>query len=119
MNKKLLKVRKKWPHKLLLKSQNENSLQRTIFISNFPFEVDNGEIKTRFTFFGKIRSIHRVLHQLTKRPKATTFIEFETIEGAEAAVFAAEIKHGLADSGIIMKGKPLTVFRAMDKTIAN
>lgn len=99
--------------------QNENSLQRTIFISNLPFEVDNEEIKTRFTFFGKIRSVHRVLHQLTKRPKGTAFIEFETIEGAEAAISAAEIKHGLADSGIIMKGRPLTVFRAMDKTAAN
>lgn len=99
--------------------QNENSLQRTIFISNLPFEVDNEEIKTRFTFFGKIKSVHRVLHQLTKRPKGTAFVEFETIEGAEAAISAAEIKHGLADSGIIMKGRPLTVFRAMDKTTAN
>jgi len=99
--------------------QNENSLQRTIFISNLPFEVDNEEIKTRFMFFGKIKSVHRVLHQLTKRPKGTAFIEYETIEGAEAAISAAEIKHGLADSGIIMKGRPLTVFRAMDKTTAN
>ena len=112
-------MRKKWSCKLLLKSQNENSLQRTIFISNFPFEVDNEEIKTRFTFFGKIRYVHHVLHQLTKRQKRTTFIEFETIEGTEAVVSTAVIKHGLVDSRIIIKGKPLTVFSAMDKTTTN
>ena len=91
-------MRKKWLHKLLLKSQNEISLQRTIFISNFPFEVDNEEIKKSLTFFGKIRYVHCVLHQLTKRPKGTTFIEFETIEGAEVVVSTAEIKNGLGDS---------------------
>eukprot|EP01018_Ginkgo_biloba_P026338 Gb_24677 [translate_table: standard] len=96
----------------------DDSLQRTIFISNLPFDIDSEEVKTRFSLFGKIKSFHPVLHRVTKRPKGTAFIEFETIETAEAAISAAAIRHGLADSGIVIKGRPLTVLRAVDRKTA-
>ncbi|GLJ26614.1 hypothetical protein SUGI_0517070 [Cryptomeria japonica] len=99
-------------------TQNNESLQKTVFISNLPFDIDSEEIKTRFSVFGKIKSVHHVLHQLTKRPKGTAFIEYETIEGAEASILAAETRQGLADSGITMKGRPLTILKAIDKTSA-
>ncbi|XP_057857790.1 uncharacterized protein LOC131066909 isoform X1 [Cryptomeria japonica] len=99
-------------------TQKDESLQKTIFISNLPFDINSDELKTRFSVFGKIKSVHRVLHQLTKRPKGTAFIEYETIEGAEASILAAETRQGLADSGITIKGRPLTILKAIDKTSA-
>ncbi|KAH9316193.1 hypothetical protein KI387_024820, partial [Taxus chinensis] len=100
-------------------ARKDESLQKSIFISNIPFDIDNEEMKMRFSVFGKIKSVHRVLHRLTKRPKGTAFLEYETIGEAEAAISAAEIRQGMVDSGITLKGRPLTVLKAIDKKSAD
>ncbi|KAJ6385956.1 hypothetical protein OIU77_029006 [Salix suchowensis] len=67
----------------------EDDLQRTVFISNLPFDVESGEVKQRFSAFGEVLSFVPVLHQVTKRPRGTGFLKFKTTDGATAAVSAA------------------------------
>lgn len=47
-------------------TEGEDELQRTVFISNLPFDVDNGEVKQRFAAFGEVQSFVPVLHKVTK-----------------------------------------------------
>ncbi|XP_020533459.1 RNA-binding protein 28 isoform X2 [Jatropha curcas] len=93
----------------------DDDLQRTVFISNIPFEIDNEEVKQRFSAFGKVKSFVPVLHQVTKRPRGTGFLKFETEDAATAAVSAANIASGL---GILLKGRQLKVLKALDKKAA-
>lgn len=44
----------------------EEDLQRTVFITNLPFECDNEEVKQRFSGFGEVEYFAPVLHQVTK-----------------------------------------------------
>lgn len=46
--------------------EGEDDLQRTVFISNLPFDVDNEEVKQRFSAFGEVQSFVPVLHPVTK-----------------------------------------------------
>ncbi|KAK2634833.1 hypothetical protein Ddye_029625 [Dipteronia dyeriana] len=51
-----------------------------------------------------------------RRPRGTGFLKFKTIEAANAAVSAANDASGF---GIILKGRQLTVFKALDKKSAH
>ncbi|CAL9072639.1 unnamed protein product [Musa textilis] len=92
--------------------KRDKDLDRTIFISNLPFEIDIEEVKERFSSFGKVQSFFPVLHKLTKRPRGTGFLIFDNPAAADAAISAANAALGL---GIIMKGRPLKVLKALDK----
>ncbi|XP_009399368.2 uncharacterized protein LOC103983805 isoform X1 [Musa acuminata AAA Group] len=92
--------------------KRDKDLDRTIFISNLPFEIDSEEVKERFSSFGKVQSFFPVLHKLTKRPRGTAFLIFDSPAAADAAISAANAALGL---GIIMKGRPLKVLKALDK----
>ncbi|XP_062214295.1 uncharacterized protein LOC133915232 [Phragmites australis] len=91
-------------------------LDRTIFISNLPFDISNEEVTVRFSVFGKVESFFPVLHKLTKRPRGTGFLKFSTAEAADAAVSAANAALGL---GIFIKSRALNVMKAMDKESAH
>ncbi|XP_006827040.2 RNA-binding protein 28 isoform X1 [Amborella trichopoda] len=91
-------------------------LKRTIFVSNLPFDVEGEHVKQQFSVFGKVRSYLVVLHPVTKRPKGTAFIKFETPEAADAAISTGNAETG---SGILMKGRRLTVLKALDKKSAH
>ncbi|RWR96059.1 RNA-binding protein 28 isoform X1 [Cinnamomum micranthum f. kanehirae] len=93
-------------------AEKENDLDKTIFISNLPFDIDNEEVKQRFSVFGEVQSFLPVLHQVTKRPKGTAFLKFATAAAADAAVLAANTSQG---SGILMKGRALNILKALDK----
>lgn len=47
-------------------SKKKEDLDRTIFISNLPFDISNEEVTVRFAVFGKVESFFPVLHKLTK-----------------------------------------------------
>lgn len=47
-------------------TDSEEELQRTVFISNLPFDIDNKEVKERFSAFGEVQSFIPVLHPVTK-----------------------------------------------------
>ncbi|XVF01054.1 hypothetical protein REPUB_Repub04eG0054600 [Reevesia pubescens] len=97
-------------------TDGEDELQRTIFISNLPFDTDNKEVKERFSGFGEVQSFFPVLHPVTKRPRGTGFLQFKTIDAASAAISAANAASGL---GIFLKGRQLKVLKALDRKSAH
>uniref|UniRef100_A0ACD5X5E4 Uncharacterized protein n=1 Tax=Avena sativa TaxID=4498 RepID=A0ACD5X5E4_AVESA len=96
--------------------KEDTSLDRTIFISNLPFDIKNEEVTERFSIFGKVQSFFPVLHKLTKRPRGTGFLKFSTPEAADAAVSAANAAPGL---GIFIRSRALNVKKALDKESAH
>lgn len=50
----------------ILKQTDEEDLKRTVYIGNLPFDIDNEEVKQRFSGFGEVLSFVPVLHQVTK-----------------------------------------------------
>ncbi|KAL2326435.1 hypothetical protein Fmac_025493 [Flemingia macrophylla] len=96
--------------------ETEDDLQRTVFISNLPFECDNEEVKQRFSGFGEVEYFVPVLHQVTKRPRGTGFLKFKTAEAANTAISTASSASGM---GMLLKGRPLKVLKALDKKSAH
>lgn len=96
-------------------TEGEDELQRTIFISNLPFEIDREEVKDRFSAFGKVESFFPVLHHVTKRPRGTGFLKFKTEEAADAAISVANAAAGL---GVLLKGRQLKIMKALDRNAA-
>lgn len=94
----------------------EDDLTKTIFISNLPFDLDNEEVKQRFSAFGEVQSFFPVLHPVTRRPRGTGFLNFSTADAADAAVAAA---NAAPDLGIFLKGRQLKVLKALDKKTAH
>ncbi|CAL9147455.1 unnamed protein product [Musa hybrid cultivar] len=66
--------------------KRDKDLDRIIFISNLPFEIDSEEVKERFSSFGKVQSFFPVLHKLTI---GTAFSTFDSPAVADAAISAA------------------------------
>ena len=54
-------------------AEKENDLDKMIFISNLPFDIDNEEVKQRFSVFGEVQSFLPVLHQVTKYVNVASF----------------------------------------------
>ncbi|KAA0033796.1 RNA-binding protein 28 [Cucumis melo var. makuwa] len=100
----------------ILKQTDEDDLKRTVYIGNLPFDIDNEEVKQRFSGFGEVLSFVPVLHQVTKRPKGTGFLKFKTADAANAAVSSANAASGV---GIFLKGRQLKVLNALDKKSAH
>ncbi|XP_059656747.1 uncharacterized protein LOC132303489 [Cornus florida] len=96
--------------------EGEDDLRRTIFIRNLPFDIDNEEVKQRFSGFGEVQSFVPVLHQVTKRPRGTGFLKFKTVDAIDAAFSAANDAAGL---GIFLRGRQLKVLKALDKKSAH
>ncbi|KAG8364347.1 hypothetical protein BUALT_Bualt19G0119400 [Buddleja alternifolia] len=96
--------------------EEEEELQRTIFISNLPFDINNEEVKQRFSAFGEVESFIPVLHQVTKRPRGTGFLKFTTTDAVNAAFSAANTGAGL---GILIKGRQLKVLKTLNKKAAH
>nr|GEW22314.1 RNA-binding protein 28 [Tanacetum cinerariifolium] len=96
--------------------ETEEEMQRTLFISNLPFDITSEEVKQRFAGFGEIQSFFLVLHPITKRPRGTGFLKFKTLDAADAAFSAATSVAGL---GIILKGRQLKLLKALNKKEAH
>ncbi|KAL3515132.1 hypothetical protein ACH5RR_022034 [Cinchona calisaya] len=97
-------------------TERQEELQRTIFISNLPFDISNEEVKQRFAAFGEIEFFVPVLHRVTKRPRGTGFLKFNTTDSADAAVSAANAGGG--GLGVLLKGRQLKILKALDKEAA-
>ncbi|KAK1320779.1 hypothetical protein QJS10_CPA03g00720 [Acorus calamus] len=96
-------------------TMKSDDLERTIFISNIPFDVEHEEVKKRFSVFGKVQSYFPVLHPVTKRPKGSAFLKFDTTVAVDNAVSA----HASPELRISLNGRPLTVLKALDKETAH
>ncbi|XP_030450451.2 uncharacterized protein LOC115672693 isoform X1 [Syzygium oleosum] len=97
-------------------TDTDDDLLRTIFINNLPFDVDTEEVKQRFSGFGDVQSFVPVLHKITQRPKGTGFLKFKTVDAANAAISVASVTSGV---GIFLRGRQLTILRALDKKSAH
>lgn len=106
---------KRLEHTFEVNNKKDGDLDRTIFISNIPFEIESEEVKQRFSVFGEVQTFVPVFHHLTKRPRGTAFLKFRTTTAADAAISSANDANGL---GIILKGRPLKVLKALDKESA-
>ncbi|CAN6839857.1 unnamed protein product [Brassica oleracea] len=89
-------------------TQEDDDFKRTVFISNIPFDVSKEEVTQRFAVFGQVESLFLVLHPVTKRPKGTAFLKFKTADAASTA----------SGVGVLLKGRQLSVMRAVDKKSA-
>uniref|UniRef100_A0A1D1YCC0 RNA-binding protein 28 n=2 Tax=Anthurium amnicola TaxID=1678845 RepID=A0A1D1YCC0_9ARAE len=96
--------------------ERDSDLDRTLFLSNLPFDIDPEDVKQRFSVFGEVQSFLPVLHKVTKRPRGTAFLKFCTTNAANVAVSAA---NAAASTGITMKGRHLSVMKALDKDSAH
>ncbi|CAA2976679.1 RNA-binding 28, partial [Olea europaea subsp. europaea] len=96
-------------------AEAEDELLSNVFITNLPYDIDNEEVKQRFSAFVEVQSFFPVLHQVTKRPRGTGFLKFKTTDAANAAFSAANAVSGL---GIFLKGRQLKVLRTSDKKTA-
>uniref|UniRef100_A0A2P2LC57 RRM domain-containing protein n=3 Tax=Rhizophora mucronata TaxID=61149 RepID=A0A2P2LC57_RHIMU len=97
-------------------TNREDDLERTVFISNLPFDTDSEEVRQRFSVFGQVESFVPVIHQVTNRPRGTGFLKFKAPDPATAAVSAANVGPPL---GIFLKGRQLKVLKALDKKSAH
>ncbi|KAI3849800.1 hypothetical protein MKW98_026714 [Papaver atlanticum] len=108
-----------WPGETTLteheKMEEQNNLQRTVFIENLSLNTDDKEVRQRFSVLGEVRSFYPVLHEVTWRRTGTVCLKFSTPAEADAAVAAAQYT---GDSGILLKGRQLTVIKAVDKKAA-
>ncbi|CAH8309150.1 unnamed protein product [Eruca vesicaria subsp. sativa] len=96
-------------------TQENDDFKRTVFISNIPFDVSKEEVTQRFALYGQVESLFLVLHPVTKRPKGTAFLKFKTADASDAAISAASTDSGV---GVLLKGRQLSVMRAVDKKAA-
>ncbi|CAA6662851.1 unnamed protein product [Spirodela intermedia] len=103
------------PIQLSSESRVDNDLERTLFITNLPFEIKAEEVKQRFLVFGDVQSFVPVLHKVTKN----CIFKFATIDAADAAVSAANAASSL---GITITGRRLTELenkKAQDHDLRN
>ena len=63
MNKQKMGVKDNQPSS---ESKVQVDLNRTLFISNLPFEIQAEDVKQRFSVFGTVQSFVPVLHKITK-----------------------------------------------------
>ncbi|KFK32898.1 hypothetical protein AALP_AA6G302400 [Arabis alpina] len=96
-------------------TQENEDFQRTVFISNIPFDGTKEDLTQRFSVFGEVESLFLVLNPVTKRPKGTAFLKFKTADASDAAISAASTASGV---GVLLKGRQLSVMRAVDKKSA-
>lgn len=68
-------------------SADEQKISKTkLFIGNLPFVTGEEDIRELFSGFGEISSISLITDRQTGRSRGFAFIEFATLESAQAAV---------------------------------
>ncbi|KAJ7543705.1 hypothetical protein O6H91_09G049400 [Diphasiastrum complanatum] len=93
------------------------NLQKTVFIRNLPLDANVTDLRKRFSAFGIVKSLRLVLHPMTRRPKGTAFLEFDTQNAAQDAVSAAkESEEG--KTGLLFGGRVLVVNFAVERNEA-
>jgi len=61
-------------------------MSKRIFVGNLPFSATDDEIRTLFSEYGSVNSVHLVTDRETGRPRGFGFVEME--EGADEAIEA-------------------------------
>ncbi|KAG0453799.1 hypothetical protein HPP92_025103 [Vanilla planifolia] len=58
-------------------NNKKDDLDKTIFISNIPFDIDVEEVKRKFSVFGEVQAFNPVLHHLTKQLRVLKALDKE------------------------------------------
>jgi RNA recognition motif-containing protein len=77
-----------------------------LYVGNFPYSVNETELRERFSAYGEIAELAMIMDRETGRPKGFAFITFSTQQAAEKA---------LEQDGKDMGGRPLRVNIAKDR----
>ncbi len=80
--------------------------QNKLYVGNFPYSVDENDLRQVFQSYGEIRDVSVIMDRATGRSKGFAFITFATQSAAEAA---------LEQNGKDLKGRALRVNIAQDK----
>jgi|APLow6443716910_1056828.scaffolds.fasta_scaffold925277_1 cold-inducible RNA-binding protein len=80
--------------------------QNKLYVGNFPYSVDEAQLRALFSTYGDITDIALIMDRETGRPKGFGFITFATQAAAEAA---------LELDGRDLGGRPLKVNMAMER----
>lgn len=80
--------------------------QNKLYVGNFPYTVDEAQLRQMFAEFGEISELALIMDRDTGRPKGFGFITFATQSAAEKA---------LALNGRDVGGRALKVNIATDK----
>jgi cold-inducible RNA-binding protein len=80
--------------------------QNKLYIGNFPYSVDESQLRALFESYGDITDLAMIMDRETGRPKGFAFITFATQQAAEKA---------LEQNGRDLGGRPLKVNVAMER----
>lgn len=80
--------------------------QNKLYVGNFPYSVDEAQLRTLFSPYGEISELALITDRETGRPKGFAFITFASQQAAEKA---------LEQNGRDLGGRPLKVNIAMDR----
>src|SRR6185312_4478435 len=80
--------------------------QNKLYVGNFPYSVDEAQLRGIFSQYGDISDLKLIMDRDTGRPKGFGFITFATQAAAEKA---------LEQNGKDLGGRPLKVNVATDK----
>ncbi len=80
--------------------------QNKLYVGNFPYTVDESQLRELFEPYGEITDLILIKDKFTGQPKGFAFITFATQQAAETA---------LEQNGKNTGGRPLKVNIAQDK----
>lgn len=80
--------------------------QNKIYVGNFPYSVDETQLREIFSRYGDIEDLALIMDKETGRPKGFAFITFSAQNAAEKA---------LEQNGKELGGRPLKVSMATEK----
>ena len=80
--------------------------QNKLYVGNFPYSVDESQLREMFSSFGEIQDIGLIKDRETGRSKGFAFITFATQQAAEKA---------LTLNGKEMEGRSIKVNMAQEK----
>ncbi|XP_014746237.1 PREDICTED: RNA-binding protein 28 [Sturnus vulgaris] len=86
---------------------------RTVFIRNLSFDTEEEELEETLAQFGGVSYVCLVLHPHTGTPKGSAFAQFETPEGAQKCIEAAQ--EGSEGGGLRVGGRLLRVDPALSR----
>ena len=61
-------------------------MSNKLFVGNLPFSVNNQKLSEEFSKFGEVVSANIVMDKISNRSKGFGFVEFTTLEAAQAAI---------------------------------
>lgn len=80
--------------------------QNKLYVGNFPYSVDEDQLRELFSPYGEIEELALIMDRETGRSKGFAFITFATQQAAESA---------LEKNGVDLSGRALRVNMAQEK----